>query len=132
MKNTKTGLGYYVRLILCTPFWILHVSPTKKSWNEFKSGLINHEHQFEEEPYVIELWVYDNVHVHACKHFGCNLVDPRTYPTAKGMNLNRRTYENLYAGKEYIDFEDYFNKNKRHYYHGLEEPVFHSVPKKHM
>jgi len=52
-------------------FWHTSTSPTRKSWKEFIHGLIEHEHEFDEENPV------DNNGVHfPCKHHGCNFVNP--------------------------------------------------------
>ena len=59
-----------IQLILLTPFWLSSTSPTRKSWKEFKSGLIKHTCDFDYDyPKIEYKYPY-----YKCKHFGCNIV----------------------------------------------------------
>lgn len=74
MKDFK----YYFRLCLTAPFWFLSISPDKKNWEEFKSGMINHKCTFNySKPLIEQSYKY-----WACEHFGCNIV------TMKDQNGN--------------------------------------------
>ena len=75
MKEEYTNLGkktfwWKVRIVVLLPFWLTSMSETKKSWSEFKHGLIKHECE----------WDYDNPDQDqfaawaSCKHHGCNMV----------------------------------------------------------
>ncbi len=74
MENTivnlgKKGFWYYVQLILITPFWAMRISPEKKSWKEFKNGLIIHKHEYDYENQRPGGTRYFNECT--CKHTGC-------------------------------------------------------------
>ncbi|MCK9574768.1 MAG: hypothetical protein WC979_03075 [Candidatus Pacearchaeota archaeon] len=66
----KSDWKWTVRWILAAPFWALSTSPTRKSWSEFKYGMMTH---------VCD-WNYENPDYshggkcYPCKHFGCNMV----------------------------------------------------------
>lgn len=94
----KKNFYYWLQLIFITPLWVLHIGQ-KKKWSEFKSGLIPHKCEWEDVPYEIMDCTYDNVHYHACKHYGCNIVNPKTYLTEKGKSLPWRN-EDDYDGVE--------------------------------
>lgn len=69
----KLGFWYWVELILLTPLWFYWRSSDKKSWKDFKSGLIKHEHQWDyENPKFNEGFKY-----YKCKHPGCNNIVPQ-------------------------------------------------------
>lgn len=59
-----------IQLILLTPFWVFSTSPSRKTWEEFKSGLIKHKCDFDyKNPQITYKYPY-----YKCKHFGCNIV----------------------------------------------------------
>lgn len=90
----KKTIGYYIQLILITPFWFFSLSSTKKSWKEFKYGLISHKCEYDyDKPIVEKSGGYEHTHFN-CKHYGCNIV---------GV-----TDEN---GK--FDFEEGFNQKRK-------------------
>ena len=66
----KKTFWWKVRVVLLSVFWATSTSPTRKSWSEFKHGLIKHKCE----------WDYDNPQVDqystwvCCKHHGCNMV----------------------------------------------------------
>lgn len=66
----KLGFWNWLHLILVFPLWFFYRSPSKKNWEEFKAGLIKHEHKWNyNEP------VYEKGHKHyPCKHLGCNYI----------------------------------------------------------
>jgi hypothetical protein len=62
-----------VRLFFWSWFWFTSESPTRKTWEEFKYGLIKHKCKFD-GPIFIGEHGYRFVE---CSHFGCNIVhDP--------------------------------------------------------
>ena len=66
----KKKTVYYLKLLLITPLWFFYRSKSKKTWPEFKSGLIEHEHQWD-----YKNTVYEKGHKHyPCKHLGCNYI----------------------------------------------------------
>jgi len=69
----RKTIGYYIDLYIMTPFWYMSVSPTRKSWVEFKNGLISHKHEWSEEKRFDARygWCY-----RSCKHTGCFVIDP--------------------------------------------------------
>lgn len=70
----KKTIGYYIELILVTPFWFLSLSTTKKSWKQFKYGLIKHKCEYDyDKPIVEKHGKYEHTHFD-CKHYGCNIV----------------------------------------------------------
>lgn len=70
----KKGFGYYLQIILVTPLWFFSLSPTKKSWKEFKYGLISHKCEYDyDKPIVEKSGKYEHTHFN-CKHYGCNIV----------------------------------------------------------
>lgn len=70
----KKSIGYYIQLVLVTPFWFLSLSATKKSWKEFKYGLISHKCEYDYDKPVVEKHKgYEHTHFD-CKHYGCNIV----------------------------------------------------------
>lgn len=73
MENKKEplmSLSEKIQLILLTPFWLLSISPDKKTWAEFKSGLIKHKCTYDySKP------IYDkHGRYYKCEHLGCNIV----------------------------------------------------------
>ncbi len=74
MNKTETtkNLSYKIRLIFYTPFWFLSTSPDRKTWAEFKSGLIKHECKFDYENPKFDKFKY-----YKCKHFGCNIISTK-------------------------------------------------------
>ena len=66
----KTKFYYYLRIIFFTPFWILSTSETRKSWLEFKSGLIKHDCSYDySKSNRDEFGKY-----YSCNHVGCNVI----------------------------------------------------------
>lgn len=66
----KTKFYYFIKIIFFTPFWILSTSDTRKSWLEFKSGLIKHDCSYDySKPYRDDFGKY-----YSCKHVGCNVI----------------------------------------------------------
>lgn len=62
-------LWWKLKVILFFPVWLLHDSPKKKSWKEFKYGLITHKCDFDRsKPDVHEYGTYWD-----CRHYGCNM-----------------------------------------------------------
>lgn len=70
LAPVPTSLLWKLKVRLTSILWILSTSETKKSWDEFYYGMINHEHEHD----------YDNLITgeygghYKCKHFGCNIV----------------------------------------------------------
>ncbi len=56
---------YYIKLVLLAPLWALSMSPIRKRWAEFKSGLIKHECKFGNEVFG------DKYYYKHCTHLGC-------------------------------------------------------------
>ncbi len=75
IKLGKKGFWYYVQLILLTPLWASRVSDERKTWEEFKGGLISHKHEFDFENPSYDNAVYKTGKHYKCKHLGCNLVE---------------------------------------------------------
>lgn len=67
-------IGYYIRLIILAPFWL--ICPDRKTWPEFKSGLIKHKCDFDGGEVQIEQYRGRLYGFRKCKHFGCNMVEP--------------------------------------------------------
>lgn len=58
-----------LKIVLLSPFWFFSTSPTRKTWKEFKSGLIKHQCKYDySKP------CYDNGKHYKCEHIGCNIV----------------------------------------------------------
>jgi len=75
----KKTFGWKVKLFLMSILWATSTSPTRKSWSEFKYGLISHEHEFDHDNPVNEKSTLPNgqkiISKHyPCKHYGCNTV----------------------------------------------------------
>ena len=116
----KKTFGYYVRLTLLTPFWVL--STERTSWENFKSRMIKHKCEYEDVPYEIIRGKLDNTHWHRCKHFGCNTVEPKHYLTADGLDLEKWRYEKFQ--NKFNTFEDYLNDS---IFENRIEPLFKNV-----
>lgn len=91
----KKGFGYYLQIIFVTPLWFFSLSPTKKSWKEFKYGLISHKCEFDYDNPVTEKHdSYISTHFN-CKHYGCNIVSHRdengNFDFDKDFNKNRKS-----------------------------------------
>jgi hypothetical protein len=70
--DVSSSLFYKIQLILLSPFWLLSTSPSRKSWKEFKNGLIKHECKYDySKP------SYDTGKHYKCEHLGCNIVSVR-------------------------------------------------------
>jgi len=74
-KEERVNLGKrtiwtFLECIVALPFWLLSVSPTKKSWSEFTHGMIKHDHQWDYEHPGIE----HGQKYYPCKHYGCSFV----------------------------------------------------------
>lgn len=69
----KKSIGYYIKLFLLTPIWWINMNENRKSYTEFKNGLIDHKCDFHGEAINHEKysWQYTK-----CKHTGCNIIDP--------------------------------------------------------
>lgn len=90
----KKTIGYYIQLILVTPFWFFSLSPTKKSWKEFKYGLISHKCEYDyDKPIVEKHGGYEHTHFD-CKHYGCNIVgvtdEDGKFDFEEGFNQKRK------------------------------------------
>ena len=77
----KPGLWWVIKVMFWAPFWAFSFSPTKKTWLEFKAGLINHKHDYDYdkpvyEKYIYEGSLYESKH-YACKHYGCTIINMR-------------------------------------------------------
>jgi hypothetical protein len=76
-KETPINLGrktvwWIIKIFLLCPIWVLRISPNKKTWEEFKYGLINHKCDFDYEKLVPD----EKYKYHPCKHFGCGIIKP--------------------------------------------------------
>jgi len=64
-----SSLFHKIEIILLSPFWFFSISPTRKTWKEFKSGLIKHICKYDySRPN------YDMGKHYKCEHLGCNIV----------------------------------------------------------
>jgi len=68
----KKTFWWRVRVVLYSPIWFFYESLTKKSWEEFKHGLITHKCEFDRSTYEA---LDENLRLYSCKHFGCNMAD---------------------------------------------------------
>jgi hypothetical protein len=98
----KKGFGYYLQIILVTPFWFFSLSPTKKSWKEFKYGMISHKCEYDyDKPIVEKRGGYEHTHFD-CKHYGCNIVsvtdEDGNFDFDKDFNKNRATHSTGLTG----------------------------------
>lgn len=70
----KKTFGWKVKFCLLSPLWALSTSSTRKSWSEFKYGLIDHkcEHDYNDPKWE----THNNLKGkhYSCKHHGCNIV----------------------------------------------------------
>lgn len=79
MKKEIVKLGepdwtWIFRLFFLTPFWFLSPSEERKSWEEFKNGLIDHKCKYDlDKPIKSEDSDY---YFFECLHTGCNIVAP--------------------------------------------------------
>jgi len=83
LLGVKT-LWWKIEVVLLFPLWFTSSSPTRKSWSEFKAGLIKHKHEFDyENSYIND--EYKNHHrselfeYAKCKHYGCNTVTTKDF-----------------------------------------------------
>jgi len=70
----KKTFWWRVKVVLYTIFWITSFSSTKKTWSEYKYGLIKHEHVWDTENPEIDQFST----CFPCKHHGCNFIDLKT------------------------------------------------------
>jgi hypothetical protein len=62
-------MNHKLKVILLTPFWLLSTSPSRKTWAEFKSGLIDHVCSYDYSKPSFEGGKH-----YRCNHLGCNIV----------------------------------------------------------
>jgi len=68
----SSSLSMKLQILFLSPFWFFSTSPSRKTWEEFKSGLIKHECKYDfSKP------CYDNGKYYKCEHLGCNIVEVR-------------------------------------------------------
>lgn len=67
----KKTIGWKIRVFFSSILWFLYVSPNKKTWEEYKHGLIKHKCDFDKR-----LKYENDYKYYECKHFGCNMVKP--------------------------------------------------------
>ena len=87
----------------------------RKSYDEFRSGMRKHEHDFEDVPYEKTVHKYTVTHWHACKHKGCNLVHARTYMTEEGYRFEKEFWKDRSSGKKFETFEEYLEDHHEKY-----------------
>jgi len=98
----KKNFWWYLQMILVTPLWFFSLSPTKKSWKEFKYGMISHKCEYDYDNPVTEKHdSYLSTHFN-CKHYGCNIVSHRdengNFDFDIGFNKNRATHSTGLTG----------------------------------
>lgn len=89
----KKTFWWKVQYVILAPLWVLSESPTKKSWSEYKYGLIEHEHEYDfDKPEYDSIDLLDGGEVlskyYKCKHHGCNIVSV----AEKNGDLTKLTY----------------------------------------
>lgn len=78
MKKEIISLGtknwlWLLKLVFLTPFWLIRPLEDRKSWEEFKNGLIDHKCKYDLDKPIREKYS-DYCHFE-CLHTGCNIVD---------------------------------------------------------
>lgn len=66
---------WILRVIVLSPLWLLYINEkgSKKSWKQFKYGLIKHKCEFDyNNPETDKHGSY-----YPCKNYGCNIVTTR-------------------------------------------------------
>lgn len=69
----KKGFWYYIGIIFLSPLWLINANPIRKSWSEFKGGLISHKCEWSEK---LEYDSKYKWHYRSCIHHGCFVINP--------------------------------------------------------
>lgn len=68
----KETLGWKIKYMIWSPFWVLFHSDESKSWSEYKYGMMKHECDYSHWKLAKES--DHNYKFYKCKHHGCNIV----------------------------------------------------------
>ena len=65
----SSSFSLKLQIFFLSPLWFFSTSVTRKSWAEFKSGLIKHNCEFDYSQKN-----HNDGKYYKCKHFGCNII----------------------------------------------------------
>ena len=71
LSPVPTSILWKLKLWLTSILWVTSSSPTRKTWDEFYCGLIDHECEFDFDNLIMDEGKYGH---YECKHYGCNMV----------------------------------------------------------
>ena len=68
----EKGVFWELKIILLAPFWFVRPQEDRKTWEEFKNGLIDHKCKYDLDKPILD---NDSGYCHfECLHTGCNII----------------------------------------------------------